>query len=103
MKLNKKKVVVVSLAISLIAILSLGSLAWFNAKDEVTNKFMVTNSEDDADKIFSVDVWEYVDGDTQNKDQDGNEYNDIVPDNIPAHRDISAKHAGHKSSGHRNP
>ena len=79
MKLNKKKVVVVSLAISLIAILSLGSLAWFNAKDEVTNKFMVTNSEDDAEKIFSVDVWEYVDGDTQNKDQDGNEYNDIVP------------------------
>lgn len=79
MKLNKKKVVVVSLAISLIAILSLGSLAWFNAKDEVTNKFMVTNSEDDAEKIFSVDVWEYVDGDTENKDQDGNEYNDIVP------------------------
>ena len=62
-----------------IIILSLGSLAWFNAKDEVTNKFMVTNSEDDAEKIFSVDVWEYVDGDTENKDQDGNEYNDIVP------------------------
>lgn len=79
MKLNKKKVVVVSLAISLIAILSLGSLAWFNAKDEVTNKFMVTDSEAEADKIFSVDVWEYVDGDTENKDQDGNEYNDIVP------------------------
>lgn len=79
MRLNKKKVFVTSLAVSLVAILSFGTLAWFHAKDSVTNKFMVANSEDEADKIFSVDVWEYVDGNTANKDQDGNEYNNIVP------------------------
>lgn len=81
MQLNKKKVFVTSLAVCLIAILSFGTLAWFNAKGSVTNKFMVANSEDnpDADDLFSVDVWEYVDGDTTNKDPDGNEYNNIVP------------------------
>lgn len=79
MKLNKKKVFVTALAVCLIAILSLGTLAWFNATDSVTNKFMVADSEDEADKIFSVDVWEYVDGDTENKDQDGNTYENIIP------------------------
>lgn len=79
MKMNKKKVLVTALAVSLIAILSFGTIAWFNDTAKVTNKFMVANSEDDADDIFSVDVWEYVDGDTQNKDKDGNEYNNIVP------------------------
>ncbi len=62
MKLTKKKVLVTSLAVSLIAILSLGSLAWFSDSDEVTNNFHVAGG-DDADKIFSVDVMEMVDGD----------------------------------------
>lgn len=79
MKGNKKKIFVTALSICLIAILSVGSLAWFNATDSVTNTFMVTNSEADADDIFSVDVWEYVDGNTESADQDGNQYRDIVP------------------------
>lgn len=79
MKGNKKKIFVTALSICLIAILSVGSLAWFNATDSVTNTFMVTSSEAEADEIFSVDVWEYVDGNTESKNPDGKEYSDIVP------------------------
>ncbi len=79
MKLNKKKLFVTAMALCLIAILSLGTMAWFSDSDEVTNKFMVADSADSPDEIFSVDVWEYVDGDTENKDADGNTYEDIVP------------------------
>ena len=78
MKLTKKKVFVSALAICLIAIISMGTLAWFSAQDEVTNKFMIADSDDDTpDEIFSVDVWENTpDGE---KDQDGYEYTDILP------------------------
>ena len=81
MKLTKKKVVALSLVICLIAIASLGTLAWFNAQDEVTNNFYIANSEDDADDIFSVDVWEDntpedVDGEPK---LDGIEFENILP------------------------
>ena len=79
MKMNKKKVLVSAVALCLIAILSMGTLAWFSAEDEVTNTFWMADSADDADEIFSVDVWEYVDGDTENKDTDGATYENIVP------------------------
>lgn len=65
MRTNKKKVLVVSLAVCLIAILSLGTLAWFTAKDEVTNKFYVADTQNpDAEDVFGIDVWE--------KDENGN-------------------------------
>ena len=78
MKLTKKKVFVAALALCLVAIISVGTLAWFSAQDEVTNKFMIADSDDDTpDEIFSVDVWENTpDGE---KDQDGYEYTDILP------------------------
>ena len=81
MKLTKKKVFVSALAICLIAIISMGTLAWFSAQDEVTNKFMIADSDDDTpDEIFSVDVWENTpDGD---EDQDGFEYDDILPGDV---------------------
>ena len=88
MKLTKKKVFVSALAICLVAIISLGTLAWFNARDEVTNKFMVTDSEQDPDKIFSVDLYETkVDenGDPvvpYEKTDDGNTYDDIAPGDL---------------------
>lgn len=64
MKLTKKKVFVVALAVCLVAILSMGSLAWFTDADDVTNKFLIADSEDDTpDEIFSVDVKERVDTD----------------------------------------
>ena len=81
MKMTKKKVFVSALAVCLLAILSFGTLAWFNATDEVTNKFMIATSDDvNPEDIFSVDVWENTpDGD---KDQDGYEYKDILPGDV---------------------
>ena len=77
MKMNKKKVFTLALAVCLIAILSMGSLAWFSDADSVTNDFMIADSADTPDEIFSVDVWENTpDGD---KDQDGYIYNNILP------------------------
>lgn len=55
---TKKKVLAIAIAVCLIAIVSLSTLAWFNAADEANNNFYIANSEDDADDIFSVDVWE---------------------------------------------
>ena len=61
----KKKVFVVAVAVCLIAILSMSSLAWFSDKDEVTNEFHISTSDDptNPDDIFSVDLWESVDTD----------------------------------------
>lgn len=82
--MNKKKITLAAIAICLIAILSMSTLAWFTANDRVTNKFYIANSEDDPDEIFSVDVWEDDDEDDTNetdadKIHDGIKYDDILP------------------------
>ena len=79
--MNKKKLLSLALVLIMIAILSFGTLAWFNDADEVTNEFYVATSEDtDPDDIFSVDVWEET-PDTKDgeKDQDGYQYKDVLP------------------------
>ena len=84
--MNKKKVLVLALAVIMIAILSFSTLAWFSDDDEVTNDFMIAGSgTEDPDDIFSVDVWEDEDGDGEpdddfpDDDKDGLEYEDILP------------------------
>lgn len=77
MKLTKKKVFVTAVAISLIAILSMGTLAWFNATDDVTNTFKVATNENDTDPTFKVEVSE-TDLNGQ-KTLDGVTYYDVVP------------------------
>ena len=81
MKVTKKKVLLASLAVCLIALLSAGTLAWFTDSEEVTNEFKIATSEDtEKDDIFSVDVWENTpEGD---KDQDGYVYEDILPGDV---------------------
>jgi len=83
MKLSKKKVISLALAVCLLAILSMGTLAWFTDDDSVTNNFYVAGSEDqDPDAVFSVDVWEDkdpIDVDGEDKIQDGIEYDAILP------------------------
>lgn len=82
MKLSKKKVVALALAVCLIAILSMSSLAWFTDDDSVTNDFFIAGSEDqDPDKVFSVDVWEDKDpiDNGEDKIQDGIEFPAILP------------------------
>lgn len=93
MKMTKKKVLVSALAICLIAIMSFGTLAWFNASDEVTNKFYVATSDDvNPDDIFSVDVWENTpDGE---KDQDGYEYKDVLPGDV-LKKEVSVENTGY--------
>ena len=84
MKMNKKKVFVIALAITLIAILSFGTLAWFNDTDSVVNNFYVATDEE-GEPDFSVDIWEPVDKDgdgvieEDEKEQVGQNYHDIVP------------------------
>ena len=79
MKMTKKKVFVVALAVCLVAILSLGTLAWFNASDSITNEFKIADSDGDGTPDFSVDVWENDPADPTVKDQDGVTYTDIAP------------------------
>jgi len=73
MKLSKKKVFTLALAVCLIAILSLGSLAWFTDEDSVTNDFYVGDTDTEADEVFGIDLWENRD---TNGDGDYNEAED---------------------------
>lgn len=85
--MNKKKILSLALVLLLICTISFGTLAWFNDKDEVENKFYVASSEDDVspDEIFSVDIDEYIDKDNDGKpdedpiDGNGHNFEDIVP------------------------
>lgn len=55
MKMTKKKVFVAALAICLVAIISMGTLAWFSDSESVDNKFLFATTEDDtADEVFNV-------------------------------------------------
>ena len=78
MKNTKRKIFVAALALSLVAIISAGSLAWFSDSDSVTNNFMVATSDDNTeDDVFSVDVYEEKpNGD---KEQIGLSYADVLP------------------------
>ena len=83
MKLNKKKVFTLALAVCLIAILSMGTLAWFTDTDSVKNDFMIAGSENgNPDEIFSVDVWEDKDGDGNADDDVAGEGEGLIYENI---------------------
>ena len=47
MKMNKKKVLALALAVCLLATVSMASLAWFTDDDSVTNDFFIAGSEDE--------------------------------------------------------
>ena len=79
MKLTKKKVVLAAVAICLVAILSMGTLAWFSAEDSVTNNFYIADSNDDGEADFTVDVEESNDGGATWEDEDGLTFTDILP------------------------
>lgn len=80
MKNAKKKVLLVAVAVCLIAILSMGTLAWFNANDAVTNTFKFDDTDGDGTPDFKIDVFETDDsGEVQ-----GKEYEDIMPNAVLA-------------------
>lgn len=80
MKMTKKKVFVAALAICLVAIISMGTLAWFNATDDITNNFKVATDENDTDPTFSVKVSETALDGTET--EDGVTYYDVVPGDV---------------------
>lgn len=63
MKMNKKKMFVVALAVCLVAILSMGSLAWFTAQDSINNTFLIADSNATENDVFSIDLYEMKDTD----------------------------------------
>ena len=91
MKLNKKKVFALALAVCMVAILSFSTLAWFSDSDSVDNKFQIADSTQQPDKIFSVDVREKVDIDGDgvfDPDKDATVDVDDVPNGGHTYEDI---------------
>lgn len=87
MKLNKKKVFAIALAVCLIAILSFSTLAWFSDSESVKNDFIVSSKDETPDKIFSVDVYEEIDTDGDGEpdtkvDEDGTTFENVVPGDV---------------------
>lgn len=82
MKMTKKKVFVAALVISLVAIISMGTLAWFTDSDDVTNNFNFATSGTPSVTDFGVDVYE-IDKDGNKfdyeNDDNGITYNNILP------------------------
>lgn len=109
---TKKKLFAAALAICLLSTISFSTLAWFNASETVTNKFMVTSTGtgtgDDnkpEDKIFSLDLWEKVDmnGDGTVEDNEivsyrqdgltGWDYKDVLP-GVKYHKEPTVENTG---------
>lgn len=77
--MNKKKILSLALVVLLIATISFGTLAWFNASAEVVNKFYVASSDGEGTAPdFSISILEKVLGE-ENYAPEGNEYKDILP------------------------
>ena len=73
----KKKILVSALAIALVAIIAVGSLAYFTASTSVTNVFKTTSTDPDQE-LFDVDVLE-PNADGEENEFGGHTYEDIVP------------------------
>lgn len=73
MQNKKSKVLVIALIVSLVAIISLGSLAWFTAKDDVTNTIKLADN-------FEITVFEHDFNDPNTPEtKDGVTYTNIMP------------------------
>lgn len=75
----RNKVLVASIAVCFVAILSFGTLAWFNATDSATNIFKVATSDDpDGTPDFKVEITE-TNPDTNRPTSDGITYTSVLP------------------------
>lgn len=96
---TKKKVFVASIAVCLVAILSMGTLAWFTASDSVTNDFYFGTTDEDGDELFAIDVWEddeADDPDNDDRDYDGLQFDHVVP-NQPLYKEPHLENKGQYS------
>ena len=105
--MNKKKILSLALVVLLICTISFGTLAWFNASDEVTNTFYVADSDGDGKPNFSIDVTENPDNKNNHHQKPGDlpdettpnggfAYHDILPGSI-LNKDASVKNTGEYS------
>ncbi len=76
--MTKRKIFVSALAICLVAIMSMGTLAWFSDSDSAKNTFKFADSTQDPDELFSVNVYEEKDGQRYDETT-GIEYKDVLP------------------------
>lgn len=78
--MKRRKAVSLAALICIVAITAVGSLAYFTAKDSVTNTFMVSTYDPDnpvePSDIFSIEVYETEEG---IKTTEGRTYADIKP------------------------
>lgn len=81
MKMTKKKVFAVALAICVVSILSLGSLAWFVDSDSVENTFHIADSNDKPNDVFSIDIFEMKDNDGDGTPETRTDYGIVYGDN----------------------
>jgi predicted ribosomally synthesized peptide with SipW-like signal peptide len=82
MKMTKKKVFVVALAVCLVAIISMGTLAWFTATGTVDNKFQVSTATGEQYADFKLEIFEtkvLPDGTLGTDEVNANEYTHIAP------------------------
>ena len=90
MQNKKSKVLVIALIVGLVAILSVSSLAWFTAKDDVTNQFNLATN-------FSIDVYETTEWGEIVKNEDGETigqaYTNLMPGAV-LHKDPTVVNDG---------
>ncbi len=83
--MTKRRILIVALVVSLVAIIACGTLAYFTSSADITNKFMIASydpadpdKEITPDDVFSIKIYE-----TDNKDggitEEGNTYENIAP------------------------
>lgn len=83
----KKRILVIALAVCLVAIIGLGSLAYFQASKNLTNFFAVAGVEDptdpnatiDPDELFSIKLDEKDITVKDGRTEEGNVYTDLLP------------------------
>lgn len=79
--MSKKKILTVAIALTLVALIGIGSLAFFNDSKSVTNKFYTTKSTDPTpSSVFSIKLEETaLDG---TKTTDGVTYEKVLPGSV---------------------
>jgi predicted ribosomally synthesized peptide with SipW-like signal peptide len=87
--MNKKKVFALALAVCMIAILSMSTLAWFNDSEEIKNDFMFDDTDKDGTVDFKVNLFE-MNGTTE---VNGKTYAKVTP-NAKLAKDPTVKNEG---------
>ncbi len=88
--MTKKRVLFAALAVMLIAIISVGTLAWYNSTDSVENTFKFDDTNTDGTPDFEIEVFETKEDGTET---DAKVYEDIIPNGTYA-KDPTVRNKG---------